>query len=38
LTGKVAGLEEGISLAREAIDSGAAAAVLQKLRAFPGLA
>ena len=34
LTGKVSGLEEGISLARDAIDSGAAADVLQKLRAF----
>lgn len=34
LTGQASGLEEGISKARDAIDSGAAATVLERLRAF----
>jgi len=38
LTGKASGLDEGIGRAREAINSGAAAGVLQKLRAFQGSA
>jgi anthranilate phosphoribosyltransferase len=37
LTGAVNGLDEGIARAGAAIDSGAAAAVLQKLREFDGL-
>lgn len=36
LTGKSSGLEDGISLAREALESGAASTVLEKLRAFQG--
>jgi anthranilate phosphoribosyltransferase len=37
LTGAVNGLDEGIARAGAAIDSGAAAAVLQKLREFDGV-
>jgi anthranilate phosphoribosyltransferase len=36
LTGKSSGLADGIALAREALDSGAASSVLERLRAFQG--
>jgi len=36
LTGQASGLDEGIAKAREALDSGASALVLERLRAFDG--
>lgn len=36
LTGKVSELQDGIALAREALDSGSASAVIERLRAFRG--